>query len=243
MPAATKSRSTTTTSKGLCRRAEPAGAVSGTAPGVFTGAVARFCQAAPVEPEDGTERVELDALGLTHGDATALDVTVSPGEVILGGQGYRAVPAEPVARLDVSRTTSGYALRLRLEVAMEGPCFRCLEPASSPVAVDAREVDQPVEGVGAEVPGRRPGVHEEDENPETAAAAELTSPYVESGQLDISSWARDALILALPNQILCRDDCPGLCSSCGEPLKGADPEAHVHGQDIDPRWAKLRDLG
>lgn len=196
-----------------------------------------------MEPENRIERIELDALALTHGDAASLEIRADPGAVALGGQDYRAVPEAPVARLDVSRTSSGYALRLRFEVAMEGPCFRCLEPASNRVVVDVREVDQPVDAAGAEVPGHRPGVHEEEEDPETAAEAELTSPYVEAGLLDLSSWARDALVLALPNQILCREDCLGLCSVCGETLNGAAPGAHDHGQDIDPRWAKLRDLG
>lgn len=195
-----------------------------------------------MEPDNQVERVELDALGLSHGDAATLEVTADPGPITLGGQEYRAVPAEPVVRVDVSRTTSGYAMRLRFEVAMEGPCFRCLESASNRVTVDVREVDQPVDAAGAENPGHRPGAHDEDEDQETAVAAELTSPYVESGQLDLAGWVRDALVLTLPNQILCRDDCLGLCSWCGETLNGADPEAHVHGQDVDPRWAKLREL-
>ncbi len=54
---------------------------------------------------------------------------------------------------------------------------------------------------------------------------------------------RDALILSLPNQIVCSKDCAGLCPYCGESLNGADPAAHDHGQDIDPRWSKLRELG
>ncbi len=195
-----------------------------------------------MQPENEIERVELDALGLTHGDATTLRIPVRPGPITLGGQEYTPRPLAPEARLDVSRTTSGYALRLRFEVAMEGPCFRCLEPASNRVVVDAREVDQPADAAGAELPGHRPG-HDEDEDPETAAAAELTSPYVESGLLNLAGWTRDSLILALPTQILCREDCLGLCSFCGESLNGADPAEHVHGQDIDPRWAKLRDLG
>jgi len=189
------------------------------------------------------EQVDLDALGLSHGDASRIDGTVAVGEVDLGGQGYLPSPPEPPVRVDVSRTSAGYALRLRFEVALEGPCFRCLEPASNLVAVDVREVDQPVEGVAGTPPGSRPGVDEGDEDEDEASAAELTSPYVEDGVLQLDRWSRDALILALPNQILCREDCRGLCAYCGESLNGADPEAHDHGQNLDPRWSKLRDLG
>ena len=52
-------------------------------------------------------------------------------------------------------------------------------------------------------------------------ADELDSPYLEEEQLDLKAWARDALALALPSQIVCRDECKGLCSICGENLNTA----------------------
>jgi uncharacterized protein len=50
------------------------------------------------------------------------------------------------------------------------------------------------------------------------------------------------VVLALPAQPLCREDCAGLCPVCGESLNDADPEAHNHPSSGDPRMAKLRDL-
>ena len=50
------------------------------------------------------------------------------------------------------------------------------------------------------------------------------------------------MVLGLPAQPLCREDCAGLCAVCGESLNDADPEAHRHGGGGDPRMAKLRDL-
>ncbi|HZC12983.1 MAG TPA: DUF177 domain-containing protein, partial [Thermoleophilaceae bacterium] len=114
-------------------------------------------------------------------------------------------------------TTSGYSLRLRASVPLEGPCMRCLEGAGREIAIDAREVDQPGGG------------------------EELDSPYLEEEQLDVRAWARDALALALPTQIVCRDECLGLCSVCGENLNEAGPE-HTHEPEPDPRWAALREL-
>ena len=97
--------------------------------------------------------------------------------------------------------------------------MRCLGDADVEVRVDAREVDQPSSG---------------DE--------ELRSPYVSEEELDIGSWARDALVLALPVKVLCRPDCLGLCPVCGISLNGVDPDAHTHDAPPDPRWAKLREL-
>jgi DUF177 domain-containing protein len=55
------------------------------------------------------------------------------------------------------------------------------------------------------------------------------------------AWARDALALALPSQILCREDCAGLCAVCGANLNETGPE-HRHEKAPDPRWSKLGDL-
>lgn len=185
------------------------------------------------------EKVDLDALGLAYGDATRIEGEVTPERVTLGGQDYEPLPAEPPFRLDISRTSAGYALRLRFDVGLSGPCFRCLEDAKAEVSVDVREIDQPVEPIPIQGASR---FKEDDEDDDEVSAAELTSPYVEEGSLDLAAWTHDALILSLPEQILCRPDCLGLCPFCGEPLNGADPAEHDHGQNLDPRWAKLRDL-
>jgi uncharacterized protein len=163
--------------------------------------------------------VDLERLALSSGQARSLDLEVELDPIELGGQTYAAAGGGGEARLDVSRTTTGYALRLRFSTELTGPCVRCLEEAATDLEIDAREVDQ---------------ASAEDE--------ELRSPYVADGDLDLRRWANDALVLAFPSQPLCRDDCAGLCSVCGESLNDADPEAHRHSQGGDPRMAKLRDL-
>jgi uncharacterized protein len=60
-----------------------------------------------------------------------------------------------------------------------------------------------------------------------------------AGVLDLAQWARDAYALTLPNQIVCRVDCAGLCPECGLNL---NDEPHAHDSAPDPRWAKLREL-
>jgi uncharacterized protein len=69
---------------------------------------------------------------------------------------------------------------------------------------------------------------------------ELTTPYIEGANLDVSAWARDAVALGLPEKILCRPDCAGLCGQCG---KNLNDEPHVHSEEhSDPRWAALEAL-
>ncbi len=163
--------------------------------------------------------VDLARLSLSFGEAATLDVPIRIEPLTLAGQDYGAGSAPVKVRVDVSRTSSGYALRLRFAIELAGPCQRCLEPARLVVEVESREVEQ---------------AGTEDE--------ELRSPYVDGAELDVGRWAHDAIALALPGQILCRPDCAGLCPVCGETLNDADPDAHRHEAGGDPRWAKLREL-
>jgi uncharacterized protein len=164
-----------------------------------------------------TDSFDLGRLGLSSGEGRGLDLAVSMDPFEYGGESYSVPGGKVEARLDVSRTTSGYSLRLRYQAPLQGPCMRCLGSADASLAIDAREVDQPGGG------------------------DDLHSPYVEGFELDLRGWARDALALALPTQIVCREECLGLCAVCGEDLNEAGP-GHAHERDPDPRWAKLREL-
>ena len=163
-----------------------------------------------------TEIFDVDRLGLSSGEGRRFELDVPVGGFEFGGQRY-GLPSEVVAvLLNVDRTTAGYSLRLRFDAELSGPCMRCLEDAGQVVHVDAREVDQPGGG------------------------EDLRSPYLQEGVLDLRAWARDALALALPTQIVCREDCRGLCTICGQNLN-EDP-GHEHEREPDPRWAALREL-
>jgi uncharacterized protein len=164
-----------------------------------------------------TDVLDIGRLGLSSGEGRRFDLDVTVEPLDFGGQKYAVEGRRVPAILDVAHTRTGYSLRLRFEAGLGGPCMRCLENADQTVAVDAREIDQPGGG------------------------DELDSPYLEDEQLDVKSWARDALALALPAQIVCRGDCKGLCAICGENLNTAGPE-HRHEPEPDPRWAALREL-
>jgi uncharacterized protein len=165
-----------------------------------------------------TDTFDLSGLHMSSGGGRRFDLTVSVEPFELAGERYEVTPAQLPARLDVSCTTGdGYALRLRFAAQLKGPCMRCLEAATPSFEVDAREVSQPGEG------------------------EELESPYVDRGLLDLHGWARDALALALPTQMLCRPECAGLCPVCGADLNVAGP-GHAHDREPDPRWSKLSEL-
>jgi uncharacterized protein len=146
----------------------------------------------------------------------ALTVELEPFE--LGGERYLPVPQEVPAELRLTQATSGLVLGLRFEVRLHGPCMRCLADAVVDVAVDATEYHA----------GNRD------------AGPELLSEYVVEDQLEVSAWARDAIAIALPEQILHAPDCKGLCPVCGKDLN-VEPHEHDESQP-DPRWAALEQL-
>ena len=114
--------------------------------------------------------------GEEYGDEIELEL--EPFE--LGGQRYIPVPEKVPAGLAITRATTGTVFELAFAARMHGPCFRCLEDAVLDVPMAAREYQAT--------------------NPE--GADELRTPYVKDDNLDLFSWGRDAIALALPDKIL-----------------------------------------
>ncbi|HET6986903.1 MAG TPA: YceD family protein [Kribbella sp.] len=75
--------------------------------------------------------------------------------------------------------------------------------------------------------------------PESEAEPDEAS-RMEGDLIDLEPVLRDQVVLALPFQPLCTDDCPGLCPECGVRL--ADEPGHKHEDGVDPRWAALGGL-
>ena len=122
------------------------------------------------------------------------------------------------AELAITKASTGTVLELRFSARLHGPCFRCLDDAVLGLPIDAREYQ-------ATSPGE---------------SEELRTPYVVDDKLDLAAWSRDAVALALPDKILCRPDCAGLCPVCGQNL---NEEPHAHEEEpADSRWSALESL-
>ncbi|GAA5151885.1 DUF177 domain-containing protein [Nocardioides marinquilinus] len=154
----------------------------------------------------------------------------------------RTVPAPAELGIEILAVPEGSPvdLDLRLEAvmegvlvtgtaraALEGECARCLEPISDEIEVTLQELY---------VYDDRHDHHERN----AGGDADDEVSTLEDDLLDLEPLLRDAVVLALPFQPLCRDDCPGLCTECGARL--ADDPDHTHDAPIDPRWAKLTGL-
>ena len=104
-----------------------------------------------------------------------------------------------------------------------GECVRCLEPIEDDIVARFQELF---------VYDDR--AHDPDDDDESDVSR------LEKDLIDLEPALRDAVVLALPFQPVCSDDCPGLCIECGARL--ADDPDHTHEAPIDPRWAGLATL-
>ncbi len=106
------------------------------------------------------------------------------------------------------------------EVELAGQCVRCLADLTDTEVVDFQELYV--------YPGNETG----------DAATEEEIRHLVGDLVDLEPVLRDAVVLDLPFQPLCRPDCRGLCPDCGADLN-ADPD-HQHQAPIDPRWRGLQ---
>jgi uncharacterized protein len=146
-----------------------------------------------------------------------LDITLRPYRQ--GGFDYRTAGGDVPGRIDVTAMNQGWALRLRLDARLSGPCSRCLEDAHVDVEVDAREVHDPFAG-----------------------DQELLSEFVDKAtdDVDVTAWAGDAIGVQFPTKVLCSDECRGLCPQCGTNWNQGPCDCTL--QVGDPRWAALANL-
>ena len=154
-----------------------------------------------------------------------------------GSQRKKSFSAEAPAELGIEilgvPEGSKVDIDLRLEAVMEGvlvtgtaqvelvgECARCLEPIEDNLQVDIQEL-----------------FVYDDSEPARGDDLDDEVSRLEGDLIDFEPLLRDAVVLALPFQPLCRDDCPGLCIECGARL--ADDPNHSHDAPVDPRWAAL----
>jgi uncharacterized protein len=135
------------------------------------------------------------------------------------------VPAGAEVKLHVRLEAVSEGVLVTVEVAapVAGECARCLEPVTSLVEVSFREL------------------YEADAGPVADGCDDADRRFLDADLLDLEPAFRDAVVLALPLAPLCGPDCGGLCPECGARLADAGP-GHHHGERMDPRWARLRQL-
>lgn len=141
------------------------------------------------------------------------------------------VPVGGVIEVDarLESVTEGVLLSAEIFAVAKGECGRCLNPIEINIEKKLQELY----------------LYEKKIDRKKSAAIvdgfEIEDELLMDGDfMDLEGPIRDAIVLSLPNNPLCSDDCQGLCHECGE--KWADlPQDHAH-EVIDARWSGLAAL-
>lgn len=171
-------------------------------------------------PLDTRSGLVLDTheLGRRAGAMKQIHTTVeAPADL---GIAVISVPPKSPIELDLrlESVVEGVLVTGTALVQLDGECVRCLTDISDELEIDVMELFV------------HPGSEATDDE-----ASRLVGDLI-----DLEPLVRDAVVLDLPFQPLCRDDCAGLCVTCGADLN--DDPGHSHEAPVDPRWERLASL-
>ncbi len=157
---------------------------------------------------------------------STFEFEVGPDDVSLDADNATIV-SPVISSLEAVRSGDEIDLKGTFDAELKVDCVRCLErvPYTLPVEFDVRYV--PPEQFAAE------GEHE-------VAGTELAVDVIEGERLDLTEFVREQILLNLPEQTFCQEDCKGLCQKCGANLNLID--CNCKEAETDPRWAALADL-
>ena len=145
-----------------------------------------------------------------------------------------AVPEGDLVELDLrlESVTEGVLASADIYAIAHGECIRCLDPVE--VVID-RKIQELYRYEPTNEKGRKK--RRDDEDVDLEGEEEL---QMEGDLMDLEIPVIDAIILTLPVNPLCSEECLGLCPDCGEKWENL-PEGHAH-EVIDARWSGLDGL-
>lgn len=151
----------------------------------------------------------------------------------LGIDGVIGVPENAPLALDLrlESVMEGVLVTGTARATAEGECVRCLEPLTLEVEADFQEMFS--------YPDADDRNRSRTADPVDDAEDDEDRFFLEDDSFDLEPVLRDAVVLALPLQPVCKETCAGLCSECGVRL---DENPGHHHDAVDARWAALQGL-
>lgn len=168
-------------------------------------------------------RIELENL---ERGGSAFAHSYQPDELTFDEHDLRLVePVEVKGR--VRRRDGEVELRGRLATRVAIPCGRCLKSVELPIEVEFSE-------------RFAPAVAWKDEEQHELQPEDLDLAVFDGEGLELDDLVREEVILAIPGQVLCQEQCRGLCPDCGTDLNTSSCDCAA--KQIDSRWEKLKDV-
>ena len=157
---------------------------------------------------------------------TSFDFQIAPNKIDLEGEAIKlndAVSIEGNLRRGIAQTS----VQGKISARIEAECSRCLQVADV-------SLDFPFEAVFVTAENYT------QEKEAELRTDDLEVSVFEGDKIDLTELAREQILLNLPSQVLCREDCQGLCQKCGANLNLID--CNCEEEKIDPRWSALKNL-
>ncbi len=157
------------------------------------------------------------------------DETFQPGQIDFSGEHLEAATplrATGVAEL-LPHTDGEVRIQGRYTVEMKCECDRCLGEARFPLNAGFDLFYRPAKAVSGA-----------DEVEIDEGQAEIG--FYEGDGLQLEEILLEQVLLALPMQRVCREDCPGICPLCGKNRNESPCECKI--EKADNRWGALRNL-
>lgn len=162
----------------------------------------------------------------SFGRESTYDVLIPADEIDLEIDNQRIV-GDVAFSATITKAAAATTVTGKIKSLIEIDCDRCLEPVKTPLDIDVDLEFVPVEQFSAD-------------SERELTAEDLNVDAFNGESLDLKAIAREQILLEIPQQFFCREDCKGLCAKCGINLNLID--CNCNEGEIDPRWAALQNL-
>jgi uncharacterized protein len=151
--------------------------------------------------------------------------TYAPDELVLDERVKLIEPAEVSGKVRQQGSRSHVSGRVAARVQAE--CDRCLKSIELPIDSHFK-----LEYVTTEDYRAQQAIELTEED--------LDLSVFDGEAIDIDELVKEELLLAMPDHVLCSEDCKGICAVCGANKNSV--ECGCEAREIDPRWAGLKKL-
>lgn len=168
-------------------------------------------------------RIELASLERGRGSFTH---SYSPGELVLK-EVRVSISQPPVLSGEIRQKGAGLRVTGSVSGSIRVECDRCLKPVEVPV-----DSKFDVEYVTAEDYQAQQALE--------LTEADLNLSIFDGEGLEIDELVAEELLLAVPDHVICSEDCKGMCAACGVDKNSIDCDCET--REVDPRWSGLKKL-
>lgn len=166
--------------------------------------------------------INMSELFTADGIVKTYEVMVDMSEIVWKRRKYPIVSKQPVKLRLTHEGDRKIAITAKVSLVLEMPCDRCLENVKVPMDLDfERKVD-----AAASAQERIAQLDEQS--------------YIDGYQLDVDCMVLDEMITEIPDKVLCKDDCKGVCLKCGINLN--HETCSCDRTELDPRMSIIRDI-